>query len=48
MEEKGLIEQLQGKGVNRVVFGLETQPEAESLAWLDEQAEIVEWAQGLG
>ena len=48
MPDKGLIEQLQGKGVNRVVFGLETQPEAESLTWLDEQAEIVEWAQGLG
>jgi probable F420-dependent oxidoreductase len=48
MPDKGLIEQLHSKGINRVVFGLETQPEAESLTWLDEQVEIVEWAQGLG
>jgi probable F420-dependent oxidoreductase len=47
MPDKAIIERLHGKGVNRVVFGLETQPEAESLAWLDEQAEIVEWAQRL-
>ncbi len=45
--EKATIEQLHGKGVNRVVFGLETQPEAESLGWLDNQVEIVEWAQRL-
>jgi probable F420-dependent oxidoreductase len=45
--EKATIEQLHGKGVNRVVFGLETQPEAESLGWLDNQIEIVEWAQRL-
>ena len=47
MESPEALAELKGLGVNRLVLGLPTLDESGSLHELDQQAQCVEWANGL-
>ena len=47
VQDKANLEELQGKGINRVILSLPTVAEDEALTTLDGYAEILEWAREL-
>ena len=47
VQDKATLEELQGKGINRVILSLPTVAEDEALTTLDGYAEILEWAREL-